>query len=151
MYVNTYIYSLLIKKNICNRRNISVKPPCVCVCLSSGDIFIFALRISCFFSYFFVKFRCGSDGRHTWESICIQWAFCNTRKHHNHWICAVHLLHARVFKNLSSIGQEGSSKEQIHKEYISNLRKLKHMKKSHREKKLIRYEHRLFLYNLQKY
>ena len=37
----TYIYSLLIEKDICNRRNISVKLLCVYVCLSSGDHFIF--------------------------------------------------------------------------------------------------------------
>ena len=32
---------LLIKKDICDRQSISVKFPCVCVCLLFGDIFIF--------------------------------------------------------------------------------------------------------------
>ena len=40
-YVFTYIYSLLIKKDICDHQNISIKLRCVCVCLSSGNLFIF--------------------------------------------------------------------------------------------------------------
>ena len=56
--VFTYIYSLLIKKCICDRRNVSAKLPCVNVCLSSGDLFIFSVRVSSFFSYFCVsKFK----------------------------------------------------------------------------------------------
>jgi hypothetical protein len=35
--VFTYIYSLLIEKDICDRQNIPNKFPCVCVCLPSGD------------------------------------------------------------------------------------------------------------------
>jgi hypothetical protein len=52
-HVFTYIYSLLIEKDICDRRNVLVKLPCVCVCLLSRDLLIFSLRVSSFFSYFF--------------------------------------------------------------------------------------------------
>ena len=41
--VNVYIYSLLNGKQICDYRNISVKFPCVYVCLSSRDLFIYSL------------------------------------------------------------------------------------------------------------
>ena len=49
-YVFTYIYSLLTEKDTCDRWNISFKLPCVCVCLLSGDLFIFSVRVSSFFS-----------------------------------------------------------------------------------------------------
>ena len=39
--VFTYIYSLLIEKDIYNCRNVSVKLPCVYLCLSFGDLFFF--------------------------------------------------------------------------------------------------------------
>jgi hypothetical protein len=39
--VFTYIYSLMIEKDICDRWNISNKFLCVCECLSSEDLFIF--------------------------------------------------------------------------------------------------------------
>ena len=51
----TYIYFLLIEKDISDRWNISIKLPCVCVHLSSGDLFIFSVRVSSFFSYFLIK------------------------------------------------------------------------------------------------
>jgi hypothetical protein len=51
-YVFTCIYFLLIKKDICDRRNISIKFQCVCVCLSSGDFFIFRLEFSLCFPIF---------------------------------------------------------------------------------------------------
>ena len=38
---NVYICSLLIEKDVCDHQNISNKFPCVCMCLSSGDIFNF--------------------------------------------------------------------------------------------------------------
>ena len=38
----THIYSLLIEKDICYCRNVSVKLPCVYLCLSSGDVFTFS-------------------------------------------------------------------------------------------------------------
>ena len=41
-----YIFSLLIEKDICDCRNVSVKLPCVYVCLSSGDLFVFSARVS---------------------------------------------------------------------------------------------------------
>ena len=53
-HVFTYIDSLLIEKHICDCRNVSVELPCVSVCLSSGDLFIFSMRVSSFFSYFCV-------------------------------------------------------------------------------------------------
>ena len=40
-HVFTYIYSLMIEKDIFDRQNVSVKLPCVYVCLSSEDLFIF--------------------------------------------------------------------------------------------------------------
>ena len=62
--VFTCIYSLLIEKDmwssnliekdICDHRNISIKLPCVCVCLSSAHLFILSVRVSSFFSYFFM-------------------------------------------------------------------------------------------------
>ena len=50
--VFTYIYSLLIKKEICDRQNLSVKLPCVCVCLLFGDLLIFSVWVFSLFSYF---------------------------------------------------------------------------------------------------
>ena len=49
----TYISSLLIKKDICDRLKVSVKLPCVCVCLLSGDLFILSVIVSSSFSYLF--------------------------------------------------------------------------------------------------
>ena len=54
-YVFTYIYSLLIEKDICDRQNVSIKLPCVYVCLSSRDLFIFSVRVSSLF-FLFLKF-----------------------------------------------------------------------------------------------
>ena len=51
--VFTYIYSHLMEKDICDCRNISVNFLCVYVCHSSRDLFIFLVRVSSFFSYFF--------------------------------------------------------------------------------------------------
>ena len=50
--VFTLIHSLLIEKDICDCQNFSVKLPCVCMCLLSGDLFIFWVRDSSFFSCF---------------------------------------------------------------------------------------------------
>ena len=55
MYVNTRLccmYSLLIVKDICDRRNVSVKFPCAYVCFWSGDLFIFSIIVCSLFSYF---------------------------------------------------------------------------------------------------
>jgi hypothetical protein len=52
--VFTYIYSLVIEKDLCEYRNISVKFLCallVYLCLSSRDLFIFSVRVSPFYSY----------------------------------------------------------------------------------------------------
>ena len=62
----TYIYSILIKKDICDRQNVPVKFPCVCVCLLSRDLFFFwqEFPISCvdtFYSYFPCGSRCLLD------------------------------------------------------------------------------------------
>ena len=46
--VITYIYSLLIEKDICDRQNVSVTLPRVYVCLSFRDLFIFSARVSSF-------------------------------------------------------------------------------------------------------
>ena len=51
-HVFTYISSLMIDKDICDRRNVSIKLPCVCVCFSSGDLFIFIGKSFLFFPYF---------------------------------------------------------------------------------------------------
>ena len=37
---------------MCDCQNVSIKLPFVCVCLSPGDLFIFSVRVSSFFSYF---------------------------------------------------------------------------------------------------
>jgi len=50
MYI--YIYSLLIENDICDCQNVSVKLTCVYMCLSFGDLFIFSIIVSSFFSYF---------------------------------------------------------------------------------------------------
>ena len=50
-HVFMYIYSLLIEKDICDRQNVLIKLPCVCVCLLSGNLFIFLVIVSSFFSY----------------------------------------------------------------------------------------------------
>jgi len=52
--VFTYTYSLLNERDICDCWNILVKLPCVYVCLSSGDLFILSVRVSSFFSYFWL-------------------------------------------------------------------------------------------------
>ena len=52
--VFTYSYSLLIEENICDCRNVSVRLPCVYLCISSGDLLIFSARVSSFYSYFCV-------------------------------------------------------------------------------------------------
>jgi SRP40, C-terminal domain. len=44
--VFTYIYSLLIEKDICDCQNVSIKLLCVCVCLSPRDLFMFSVRVS---------------------------------------------------------------------------------------------------------
>ena len=51
-YVFTYIYSLLIEKDIGNCWNILIKLLCVYVCLSSNDVSIFWVWVFSFFSYF---------------------------------------------------------------------------------------------------
>jgi hypothetical protein len=43
-----------MEKDICNCLSVSLKLPCVYVLLSSGDLFIFLVRISFFLSYFYV-------------------------------------------------------------------------------------------------
>ena len=46
-HVFTYIFcSFLIETDTCDRRNISIKFPCVCVCHSSGNLFILRVKIS---------------------------------------------------------------------------------------------------------
>ena len=45
----TYIHSLLIEKDGCDRRNISIKFPCVCVCLSYRNL-QFLVRVFPFLS-----------------------------------------------------------------------------------------------------
>ena len=52
MYVKN-IYSLLIAKDVCDRQNILNKFPCVCVCLSSGDLFNFSVRVFPLLSHIF--------------------------------------------------------------------------------------------------
>ena len=45
--VFTYIYSLLIEKGICDHQNMSLKLLCVCVWLSSRDLFTLSFPIFC--------------------------------------------------------------------------------------------------------
>ena len=52
-YVHVH-FSLLIEKDICDYWNVSVKLPCVYLCLTSGDLFIFLVRVASFYSYFCV-------------------------------------------------------------------------------------------------
>ena len=62
MYVNTwqrcrvftYIHSFLIEKDSCVRWNISIKFPCVYMCLSYGDLFNFWYEFSLSFPLFCV-------------------------------------------------------------------------------------------------
>ena len=49
-----YIYSPLIEKDLRDRRNISIKFLYVYLCLSSGDLFIFSIRVPAYFLFFFV-------------------------------------------------------------------------------------------------
>ena len=53
-HVFTYIYSLLIKKDISDHQNVLFKLLCVYVCLSSRGFFIFSVRVFSFFTYFCV-------------------------------------------------------------------------------------------------
>ena len=50
--VFTYIYSLLIKKNICGCQNVLIKLPRVCVCLFSGNLFILCKSFLFLFLFF---------------------------------------------------------------------------------------------------
>ena len=56
MYMNTRGKDggglLLMEKDFGDCRNVSINLPCVCVCLLSGNIFIFSVRDSSSFSYF---------------------------------------------------------------------------------------------------
>ena len=52
--VFTYIRSLLIEKDGCDHQNISIKFPCVCVCLSYSDLFNFWKEFSLSFPLFCV-------------------------------------------------------------------------------------------------
>ena len=54
--VFTYIYSLLIEKDLFECENISVKFPCVYLCFSSRDFFIFSVRVSPFLKFMFYFF-----------------------------------------------------------------------------------------------
>ena len=47
------VYSLLIEKDICDCWNVSIKLPCVCVCLSSGDLFTLSVKVSYFLCYLY--------------------------------------------------------------------------------------------------
>ena len=44
-HVFTYIYSLLIEQDICDRQNVSIKLLCICVCRSPRDLLIFSFHI----------------------------------------------------------------------------------------------------------
>ena len=59
---------LLIEKGICDHWKISIKLPCICVCLLSGDLFIFSIKVSSFFSYF-LCYRYFSTFLPTWSLI----------------------------------------------------------------------------------
>ena len=50
-HLYTYIYSLLLEKDICDRRNNSIKHPCVCVTFARRSL-IFSVRVSSSFSHF---------------------------------------------------------------------------------------------------
>ena len=83
----TYIYSLVNEKDICDRRNVSNKFACICVCISSGDLFfslsciIFKLAhkgtvlYSCGTHCFMLGLHCHSRNRnalyHRTTTICI--------------------------------------------------------------------------------
>jgi hypothetical protein len=54
--VFTYIFSLLIEKDICVFRKFSVKLTCVYVCFSSGDLFIFSIYFLFSYSCFILTF-----------------------------------------------------------------------------------------------
>ena len=41
-----------MEKDICDLQNVSIRLPCVCVCLSLRDLFILSLSVSRFCSYF---------------------------------------------------------------------------------------------------
>jgi hypothetical protein len=64
-HVFLYIYSLLIDKDVSYCQNVSVKLPCVYLCLSPRDLFIFPVRVSSFFPTFvlsilrYFSFPCG--------------------------------------------------------------------------------------------
>ena len=55
--VFTHMYSLLIDKDFRESQNVSIKFVCdllAYLCLTSGDLFVFPVRVSPFYSYFFV-------------------------------------------------------------------------------------------------
>ena len=52
--VFTYIYCLLIKKDLCEHQNVSVNFPYVYLYLSFGNLFYCSVRVSSSHSYFYV-------------------------------------------------------------------------------------------------
>ena len=86
-HVFTYIYSLLIRKDICDHQNVSVKLPCVYVGLSSEDLFIFLVKVSSSFPYCcvirtsIISFPCNHSNLFLFMSTrslynsCISWLF----------------------------------------------------------------------------
>ena len=52
----SHIYNLLIERDICDCRNVSIKFPCIYLWLSSRDLLVFSVRVSFFYSCFCIIF-----------------------------------------------------------------------------------------------
>ena len=61
----TYIYSLLIQKDICDHQNVSINLPCVCVCHSSGKSILFLFLFLC--KWIYGRERCSTYLRKVWR------------------------------------------------------------------------------------
>ena len=74
-----YIYSLLIEKDICHRQNVKIKLPCVGVCHSPGDLFIFSIRLSSLFTHAY-------EGSRSLRTNMLYWNSPGVRKKKKGWI-----------------------------------------------------------------
>jgi hypothetical protein len=86
---------LLIEKDICGCRNISIKFPCVCVCLFFGDLFNFLVKVFPFLSLI-LRYSYFGTFLSTWSvyffesyTLCIS-CYCCILK--DGWTCVLELL-----------------------------------------------------------
>ena len=109
-HVFTYMYSLLIEKDILDRRNISNKFPCVCVCFSSRDLFIFGKSFP--FLFPFLCYPHFGGFLSTWSVIC----FRMRKKLQEDEDCK--MFQERILQRVSNSMDENSTYETLFRELV---------------------------------